>query len=102
MALINTLTKNGNNSSMSDGVQREDLKVLIKALSGISVADISIKGAVTVQSGSGSLACLGSAVLSGTVAMSNASISMTALPTTDPAVAGRLWNNSGVVTVSAG
>jgi hypothetical protein len=29
-------------------------------------------------------------------------VSMEALPTADPHVAGRLWNNSGVVTVSAG
>lgn len=39
---------------------------------------------------------------SGAVSMTNASISMTALPTSDPLVAGRLWNNSGVLTVSAG
>jgi hypothetical protein len=39
---------------------------------------------------------------SGVVSLTNASISMTALPTSDPLVAGRLWNNSGVLTVSAG
>ena len=39
---------------------------------------------------------------SGVVSMTNASISMTALPTSDPLVAGRLWSNSGVLTVSAG
>ncbi len=39
---------------------------------------------------------------SGVVSMTNASISMTALPTSDPLVAGRLWNNAGVLTVSAG
>lgn len=39
---------------------------------------------------------------SGEVSMTNASISMTALPTSDPLVAGRLWSNSGVLTVSAG
>tara|TARA_R110000803_G_scaffold50764_4_gene105209 strand:- start:4862 stop:5326 length:465 start_codon:yes stop_codon:yes gene_type:complete len=42
MALLNTLTKNGNKSSMSDGVQREDLKVLIKVLSGVTAGDISV------------------------------------------------------------
>lgn len=36
------------------------------------------------------------------VSFSNASVSMTALPTADPHVVGRLWANSGVVTVSAG
>ena len=39
---------------------------------------------------------------SGVVSMSNASISMTALPTSDPAVAGRLWNDAGTLKVSAG
>ena len=39
---------------------------------------------------------------SGAVSLTNATISMTALPTADPLVAGRLWNNSGVLTVSAG
>ena len=39
---------------------------------------------------------------SGVVSMTNASISMTALPTSDPLVAGRLWSNAGVLTVSAG
>ena len=38
----------------------------------------------------------------GAVTLSNASISATALPTADPHVVGRLWANSGVVTVSAG
>ena len=39
---------------------------------------------------------------SGVVSMTNASISMTALPTSDPAVAGRLWNDAGTLKVSAG
>lgn len=39
---------------------------------------------------------------SGVVSLTNASISMTALPTADPTVAGRLWNDSGAVKVSAG
>lgn len=39
---------------------------------------------------------------SGAVSLTNASISMTTLPTSDPLVAGRLWNNAGVLTVSAG
>jgi hypothetical protein len=36
------------------------------------------------------------------VTMSNASINMTALATSDPGVAGRLWNDSNTVKVSAG
>ena len=39
---------------------------------------------------------------SGGVSMTNASISMTALPTSDPLVAGRLWNDAGTLKISAG
>ena len=39
---------------------------------------------------------------SGALTMSNAAVSMTALPTADPHVVGRLWANAGVLTVSAG
>ena len=39
---------------------------------------------------------------SGVTALTNASVSMTALPTTNPAVAGRLWNDAGTLKVSAG
>lgn len=34
--------------------------------------------------------------------VSGATVIMSALPTSDPAVAGQLWSNSGVLTVSAG
>ena len=36
------------------------------------------------------------------VTLSNASISLTALPTSDPGVAGRLWNDGGTLKISAG
>ena len=39
---------------------------------------------------------------SGVTSLSNASISMANLPTSDPTVAGRLWNDSGTLKVSAG
>lgn len=39
---------------------------------------------------------------SGVVSLTNASISMTDLPTADPTVAGRLWNDTGTLKVSAG
>ncbi len=81
MALIKALTKNGENSSMSDGVQREDLKVLIKVLSGLTQADVTVGGSLTV--------------------LDNSIVKLN-LPTTDPEEAGQLWANSGVVTVSAG
>ena len=39
---------------------------------------------------------------SGATVLSNASITIANLGTVDPTVAGRLWSNKGVVTVSAG
>lgn len=39
---------------------------------------------------------------SGAAVLSNASITIANLGTVDPASAGRLWSNKGVVTVSAG
>jgi len=39
---------------------------------------------------------------SGVTALTNASISMTALPTSDPTVAGRLWIDGTTLKVSAG
>jgi len=53
---------------------------------------ININGAVTIPTGS--LDVTGTTYLSGTVTMSNASVSMSALPATDPSVAGRLWADS--------
>lgn len=38
----------------------------------------------------------------GVTSFSNASVSMANLPTSDPVVAGRLWNDSGTLKVSAG
>lgn len=38
----------------------------------------------------------------GVVTLSGQSVLMTALPTADPLVAGRLWNDSGTLKVSAG
>lgn len=37
-----------------------------------------------------------------TLTVSGSNVIITGLPTSDPAVAGALWNNAGVVTVSAG
>lgn len=39
---------------------------------------------------------------SGAVAFSNASLTLSAIPTADPHVVGRVWANSGVLTISAG
>lgn len=45
---------------------------------------------------------LAPAVLPLPTTLSNADIRMSALPTSDPAVAGRLWNDSGTLKISAG
>lgn len=38
----------------------------------------------------------------GTVTIDGTTVIISDLPTSDPAVAGQLWSNSGVLTVSAG
>ena len=40
--------------------------------------------------------------IAGSKTWGNANLSMTNLPTSDPSVAGRLWNSSGKLAVSAG
>ena len=45
---------------------------------------------------------LDGAKVSGNLEVTGAEIDFTALPTSDPSVAGRLWNDSGAVKVSAG
>lgn len=52
-------------------------------------------GAVTVVASYGANASVANLSTTGTVILSN-------LPTADPQVAGQLWNNLGVLTVSAG
>lgn len=52
-------------------------------------------GAVTVVAQYGANASVANLVASGTVILSG-------LPTADPLVAGQLWSNLGVLTVSAG
>lgn len=50
----------------------------------------------------GTLDVTGAAVLDSTLSVAGATIIMSALPVADPSVAGQLWANAGVVTVSAG
>ena len=52
-------------------------------------------GTVTTTATLGAATSVNTLAVSGTVVLSG-------LPTTNPAVAGALWSNSGVVTVSAG
>ena len=64
---------------------------------------LTVTGASTVvaltASGASALAAL---TATGAVVLSNATITIANLGTVDPHVAGRLWANSGVLTVSAG
>ena len=63
---------------------------------GFQVVSINAStGAVTVLATFGTSTSVTNLTASGTVTLSG-------LPTADPAVAGQLWNNAGVVTVSAG
>lgn len=77
----------------------------------LTATDFATKGYVDtlVQSGfTGSTITLTGAfagvagTFTGAVVLSNASVKMTAIPTSDPHVVGQLWANSGVLTVSAG
>jgi hypothetical protein len=62
---------------------------------GIARVSAGIAKITNGSTGSGSLEC-------GNLASSGGTVSMTNLPTSDPTVAGQLWNNSGVLQVSAG
>ena len=56
----------------------------------------STTGAVTVTSTLGATTAVTSLTVSG------GTVIFTGLPTADPVVAGQLWSNAGVLTVSAG
>jgi hypothetical protein len=56
----------------------------------------------TVVRTSGTQSIAGTKTFSGVFVLSNASVSATAIPTADPHVVGRIWANSGVLTISAG
>lgn len=53
-------------------------------------------GAVTVNATYGASATVANLTATGTV------ISLASVPTSDPNVAGRVWSNAGVLTLSAG
>ena len=52
--------------------------------------------------GTGTIELQTSTNVTGNLSVSGAQVSFTNLPTSDPAVAGRLWNDSGTVKISAG
>lgn len=56
-------------------------------------------GGDDIEIADGGTLSLGASV---TLAVSGANVVITGLPTSDPSVAGALWSNSGVLTLSAG
>jgi len=69
-------------------------------LSTASQPNITAVGTLTSMSTSGDVTATGN--VSGTNISGTGTVSMTGLPTSDPLVAGEIWNNAGVATVSAG
>jgi len=67
--------KAGLTHSTADGKTRDNIKYVAEAISGDTAVDFELKAGSTVALN---------------------------LPTTDPAVAGQLWADSGAVKVSAG
>lgn len=69
----------------------------VRSEGGFQVISINATtGTVTTNATYGASATVANLTASGSV------IKLTGLPTADPNVAGALWSNSGVVTVSAG
>jgi len=64
--------------------------------SGPVASDNGFEGAVTGAVTATTITATGAVSLDGTTVV------ITDLPTADPEVVGQLWNNSGVLTVSAG
>lgn len=55
----------------------------------------------TSLDGAGIVTKTSAQTVSGAKTFSNTVVKMTGLPTSDPSVTGQLWNNSGVLTISA-
>jgi len=69
----------------------------VRSEGGFQVISINgTTGAVTTNATYGASATIANLTASGSV------IILSGLPTSNPAVAGQLWSNSGVLTVSAG
>jgi hypothetical protein len=67
----------------------EKIQMATTTFSGPVVSDNGFTGAVTGNVTAVTITATGAVIFSG-------------LPTSDPSVAGQLWNNSGVLNVSAG
>lgn len=67
---------------------------------GVNVAEITTSG-VSVPNLTASTTVTAS-IMTTTALNASGVVKFTGLPTSDPSVAGQLWSNSGVLTVSAG
>lgn len=121
LAEFDNIKARGTFNSDSVGIESDEVSIDIASLSSgvswYSAVDSSLVGSVRVSEptpgvvimeidSDGSLALVADegvsiAGTSGTT-LSDASIRMTNLPTSDPGVAGRLWNDAGTVKISAG
>ena len=62
----------------------------------------TFSGPVVSQNGFQGSATVTTLTTTGTVTINGTTIIISDLPTSDPSVAGQLWSDSGVLTVSAG
>lgn len=80
----------------------------------VATTDTNLQDSLLIQSGTnmqcnadnfvvgGALSVNDDTTLGGNLVVGGVGIIVPNLPTSDPAVVGQLWNNSGVLTVSAG
>lgn len=68
----------------------------------IAPATLGTLDKVTIGGVTPAAATVTALVTSGAVVHSNAALTLSAIPTADPHVVGRVWANSGVLTISAG
>ena len=82
----------------ADGQESSTMYLKVAEYDGTVTSGLTIKG--TEKNGVIDVDIASGAQSTTTIASGN--IMMSSLPTSDPSVAGKLWSNSGVVTVSAG
>ena len=89
----NTITSSASNA---------DLELRASGTGDVIVGAVRVHG-TTISSDDSTKITFAEAVdVNGNLAVTGAQVDFTNLPTSDPAVAGRLWNDSGTVKISAG
>jgi len=89
----NTITSSASNA---------DLELKASGTGDVIVGAVRVHG-TTISSDDSTKITFAEAVdVNGNLAVTGAQVDFTNLPTSDPAVAGRLWNDSGTVKISAG